>query len=71
MVGLLGCIFHPAAPGSKPVVELDLIRRSVSSKEPHGAHMIDLIRALLNGPVENAIGLSETMQQETEPRETE
>ena len=71
VVGLLSSIFHAAAPGSEPVVELDLIRRSLSSKEPYGAHMIDLIRALLNGPAEQATGLSETMQKETEPRKTE
>ena len=30
--------------------ELDLIARSVSSIEPGGAHMVDMVRALLNGP---------------------
>jgi hypothetical protein len=30
--------------------EVELIARSVSSTEPNGAHMIDLARALLNGP---------------------
>jgi hypothetical protein len=34
--------------------EIELIARSQSSTEPGGAHMIDLVRALLNGPVENA-----------------
>jgi len=29
---------------------MDLIARSQSSTEPGGAHMIDLVRALLNGP---------------------
>ena len=33
--------------------EMDLVARSVSSREPDGAHMIDLVRALLNGPVGN------------------
>jgi len=33
--------------------EMDLIARSVGSTEPGGAHMIDLVRALLNGPVED------------------
>jgi hypothetical protein len=33
--------------------EMELIARSVSSTEPDGAHMIDLARALLNGPVED------------------
>src|ERR1035438_8741164 len=30
--------------------EMDLIAQSVGSAEPGGAHMIDLVRALLNGP---------------------
>jgi hypothetical protein len=30
--------------------EIELIARSISSTEPDGAHMIDLARALLNGP---------------------
>jgi len=30
--------------------EMELIARSRSSTEPGGAHMIDLVRALLNGP---------------------
>jgi len=30
--------------------EMELIARSESSTEPGGAHMIDLVRALLNGP---------------------
>jgi hypothetical protein len=34
--------------------EMELIARSQSSAEPGGAHMIDLVRALLNGPIENA-----------------
>ena len=33
--------------------EMDLIARSQSSTEPGGAHMIDLVRALLNGPIED------------------
>jgi hypothetical protein len=34
--------------------EMELIARSTSSSEPGGAHMIDLVRALLNGSVESA-----------------
>jgi hypothetical protein len=34
--------------------EMELIARSQSSREPGGAHMIDLARALLNGPNEDA-----------------
>jgi hypothetical protein len=33
---------------------MELIARSVRSRKPDGAHMIDLVRALLNGPVDNA-----------------
>ena len=33
--------------------EMELIARSQSSTEPGGAHMIDLVRALLNGPNED------------------
>jgi len=35
--------------------EIELIAQSESSTEPGGAHMIDLVRALLNGPAENAL----------------
>lgn len=34
--------------------EMELIAQSVSSREPDGAHMIDLARALLDGPNEDA-----------------
>jgi hypothetical protein len=47
-VGLLG----RALDGDR-TPEMELIARSVSSTEPDGAHMIDLVRALLNGPVED------------------
>jgi hypothetical protein len=33
--------------------EMERVARSVSSIEPGGAHMVDLVRALLNGPAEN------------------
>ena len=33
--------------------EMELVAGSVSSTEPDGAHMIDLVRALLHGPTEN------------------
>jgi len=36
---------------SEQAVHLDLIRRCTASKEPGGGHMVDLIRALLLGPV--------------------
>jgi hypothetical protein len=34
--------------------EIRLVAQSISSTKPDGAHMIDLVRALLNGPVERA-----------------
>ena len=33
--------------------EMGLVAQSVSSVEPGGAHMVDLVRALLNGPAED------------------
>jgi hypothetical protein len=33
--------------------EMELVAQSVSSAEPGGAHMVDLVRALLNGPAED------------------
>jgi len=44
------------ALGGERTPEMDLVARSVSSTEPGDAHMIDLVRALLNGPVEAAAG---------------
>ena len=32
--------------------EMELIAQSISSAEPGGGHMIDLVRAFLNGPVD-------------------
>ena len=32
--------------------QMALIARSIRSEEPGGGHMLDLMRALLNGPVE-------------------
>lgn len=51
VVGLLG-----RALWGDRTSEMDLIARSVSSSEPDGAHMIDLVRALLNGPVADVPG---------------
>jgi hypothetical protein len=45
VLDLLGC-----ALGEDRTPEMELIARSVSSTEPGDAHMIDLVRALLNGP---------------------
>ena len=44
------------AVGGDRTSDMELIARSVSSREPDGAHMIDLVRALLNGPNEDAPG---------------
>jgi hypothetical protein len=41
------------AVGEDRTPEMDLVARSVGSTEPGGAHMIDLVRALLNGPIES------------------
>jgi len=41
------------ALGGDRTPEMELIARSQSSTEPGGAHMIDLVRALLNGPVDD------------------
>jgi hypothetical protein len=38
------------AVGGERTPEMELISQSISSVEPGGAHMIDLARALLNGP---------------------
>jgi hypothetical protein len=38
--------------------KLDLIARSVSSEEPGGGHILDLIRAVLNSPAEVPANLS-------------
>jgi hypothetical protein len=37
-------------PCSEEGHQLALIRRSVASREPDGAHLVDMIRALLNSP---------------------
>jgi len=51
VLGLLG----RAVRGDR-TPDMELIARSQSSAEPGGAHMIDLLRALLNGPHEDAPG---------------
>ena len=48
VLGLLG----RAVRGDR-TPEMALIAQSISSTEPGGAHMIDLVRALLNGPNED------------------
>jgi hypothetical protein len=42
-------LFAKARDGDR-TPEVELIAQSISSTEPDGAHMIDLARALLNGP---------------------
>ena len=46
-------LFSRAVSGDR-TPEMELIARSISSMEPGGAHIIDLVRALLTGPVEHA-----------------
>jgi len=41
------------ACGGERTPEMKLIAESISSTEPDGAHMIDLVRALLNSPWRN------------------
>ena len=52
--------------GNKPISaeqarQLDLIRHCKSSKEPGGAHMVELIRCFLLGPVEETHESRETV----------
>jgi len=37
---------------SQQAAQLDLIRESVTAEEPGGGHMVELLRALLNSPLE-------------------
>jgi hypothetical protein len=37
--------------------EMELIARSISPTEPDGGQMIDLARALLNGPQDNLVNV--------------
>ena len=48
VVNLLG-----RAVGGDRTPEMELVARSISSTEPGGAHRIDLVRALWNGPIGN------------------
>jgi hypothetical protein len=56
---LLGSIFGDRLISSGQTKHLDLIRRSTESREPDGAHLIDLIRALLNSPADGSEQLTE------------
>jgi len=47
-------LFSRAIRGDR-TPEIELIAQSESSTEPGGAHMIDLVRALLNGPAEGPL----------------
>jgi hypothetical protein len=37
---------------SRQAAQLELIRESVAAEEPGGGHMVELLRALLNSPLE-------------------
>jgi len=47
-------LFSRAIRGDR-TPEIELIAQSESSTEPGGAYMIDLVRALLNGPAEGPL----------------
>ena len=66
LMRLLGDVVKEADPDL--AVERDLIRRSVGSIDPDGAHMVDLIRALLNGP-KGEDGMSEPLEEQTQSAE--
>ena len=51
LMQLLGVAVDGEDAGPQQAAHLDLIRRCTASKEPGGGHMVDLIRALLLGPV--------------------
>ncbi len=48
------CVTGKLEPNARRTPEMELIAQSKSSREPDGAHMVDLVRALLNGPIESA-----------------
>ena len=56
---LLGGIFSNRPISSGQAKHLDLIRHSTESREPDGAHLVDLIRALLNSPADGSEQLTE------------
>jgi len=37
---------------------MELIAQSISSAEPGGGHMIDLVRAFLNGSIEASVNIA-------------
>jgi hypothetical protein len=49
---VLDLLWHAVRGERTP--EMHLVAQSISSSEPGGAHMIDLVRALVSGPVESA-----------------
>jgi hypothetical protein len=51
LMRLLGVAVDGENISPQQAAQLDLIRRCTASKEPGGGHMVDLIRALLLGPV--------------------
>ena len=51
LMQLLGVAVGGEHVSPQQAAHLDLIRRCRASKEPGGGHMVDLIRALLLGPV--------------------
>ena len=56
-------LFHGACGradlSSRQAEQLELIRQSVDSREPGGAHMTDLLRCFLNGPAKEQTSVVE------------
>jgi hypothetical protein len=53
LVRLLGVVFGGSTPAQ--TAQLDMICESTRSEEPGGSHLVDLIRALVLSPVEEAV----------------
>lgn len=54
LLGLFGRMYEVLDPCSEDARQLDLIGRSVASREPGGARLVELISALLNSPIKQA-----------------
>lgn len=54
LADLMGTAFGGENISPKQVEQLEMIRRCKGSKEPGGAHLVDLIRAFLLGPAGRA-----------------
>ena len=52
LLGLFSTAFGGADPNPLQAAQLELIGRSLKAEEPGGGSMIELLRALLNSPLE-------------------